>query len=194
MRYRLVALTWSSVKEKAPTDCFLNPTSVTRHCFSVPPDFSSFKSIIFNPSFALLLFPFLSHWYRSAHSLNKNKSTELQSGKKLGKESGRSDWGRDVIVEESGRQAEDERMKATTEKSVFSGLVERWPSLRATWTTLSPQCSRYQSVLQSDLHHSSRLQNRDFVYLLNFCVDGRQKWLFSSLHFLHLSDSCNSQV
>lgn len=74
-------------------------------------------------------------------------------------------------------------MKATTGKSVFSGLVERWPSLRGTWTTSSPQCSRYQSVLQSDLHHSSRLQTQDFYFLCR----RKTEVAFCLFHFLHLS-------
>lgn len=74
-------------------------------------------------------------------------------------------------------------MKATTGKSVFSGLVERWPSLRGTWTTESPQCSRYQSVLQSDLHRSSHPRTQHSGFLCRW----RMEVTFCLFHFLHLS-------
>lgn len=113
-------------------------------CCPFTPSFSSSSSIIFNPSFTSTLLPSPSGSHRSAQPLNINKAAELQKEKR-GKEIGRRDWGREAAAEESGRQAEG--MKATTEKSVFSGLVERWPSLKETWTSSPPRCSRYQSVL-----------------------------------------------
>lgn len=134
-------------------------------CFPYTPAFSSsnFLSSLTPPSLSSC-FPILSDSYRSAHPLNKNEATELQKGKKTGKESGRmTGGGRQQWRNQAGRLR---GMKATTGKSVFSGLVERWPSLRGTWTTSSPQCSRYQSVLRSDLHHSSRLQTQDFFFFL----------------------------
>lgn len=66
------------------------------------------------------------------------KPKQQSYSRKKRKESGRSDRGREAAVE-AGRLR---GMKATTEKSVFSGLVECWPSLRGTWTTLLQQRSR----------------------------------------------------
>lgn len=92
-----------------------------------------------------------------------SRSTEGKGGKKLGEVTG---GGREQRRNQSGRLR---GMKATTEQSVFSGLVERWPSLTGTGTTSPPRCSRYQSVLRPDLHQFSSANSGRF-FLFSFLV------------------------